>query len=850
MIELPLSNFSGGEVAPEVQGRLDAELFKNSLKRCENFISMTQGALAYRGGSTYDHPTRQLKAARLEKFVYSDDQVYTLEFTDYKLRLYLDDALVLNTGTVAITGATKADPCVISATSHGFVTGDEIYITGVVGMTELNGRFFRVVYIGANSFSIVDLFGNAVDSTAFTTWSSGGTISSVYELATPWPEADVDEVQFDQTGNDVTFTHNDYAPARLTRNSATSWTLATTFSRTADPFVSAAKNITGITQANPGVITSAGHGYVSGHRIKIAGIVGMTELNGASYIVVRINDNTFSLTTLAGVAVNTTAYTAWSSGGTCERENYPATCCYFQGCLYYGGLKDNPDRWCKSRGPDATGVSRYDDFTTGSDDDHAIISNLASIKKQSAFIHWMTALNSFIAIGTEPGVVGLDGGGDGNAITPTSYRTNPVDTTGVNKVVPVSTGDVAYFVQKGGRVLRSFEYDLYADKYRAYDRSFVAPHLSISGFKKLVFQYWKLGLVWAVCNDGRLVCLTAKAKEDVTGWHRHTIGGNGVSILDAVVEPQEDGYDILKLVVERTINDVTVRYIERIRDPWEGLDFKDYFTGDEEADRTAFLDELYESLRNDCNYLDSNIRWDGSARGTITMTPGATTGEGITFTASAPLFAATDVGKLISKRYRDRIGGGQAKIKTFVSSTEVTCDVQIDFDNDDVIPAGDWFLSAKIITGLWHLEGETISVVADGYIHKDVTVTNGTITLSRQAFVVLLGYRYRGVAIPMNLTVMGQTDNSMPLSKNICELSLMVANTIGVQYGTNIYDLQEIFASEEGQLTNRPPVPLSGTYRLSVDDFWSTDKEIIYVQSDPYPCMLQAMNVSWEAGEK
>lgn len=847
MIENLLSNFSGGEVAPEVYGRQESEVYRNSAKRFENFLSMTQGAAVFRGGTTFLHPSRLQKIARIEKFAFNDDQVYTLEFTDGKLRIYEDDELTLNTSTKTITGATKANPCVLTMVGHGFSTNDEIYVTGVAGMTELNGRFFRVTSLTADTCSLQDLFGNNVNSTAFTTYTSGGTAAKVYEVTSPYPEAELDNFQFDQEGNTMTFTHDAYAPYRLTRVSATSWTFAV-FSRTSDPFIASSKTITGATQANPGVITAVGHGYSSGQRVLIEAVGGMTELNGNSYLVVVLTVDTFSIQTLAGVDVNTTSYGSYTTGGTAKRETYPRSCTYFEGCLYYAGSIDNPNRWWRSRGPDSSGASRYDDFTTGTDADHAIISNLASIQKQTAYIHWVVGLNSFLAFGTEAGVIGLDGGGDA-AITPTNFRTRPIDPVGVQKVTPVSDGQTVFYVQKGGRTLRSFEYDLISDRYKSFDRSFLAPHLTVSGIKKIVLQRWKLGLIWAVRNDGKLICLTVKPKEDVTGWHRHTIGGTGVSVLDAVVEPQVEGYDKLKLVVERTINSTTTRYIEYLNDPWEGVNKTDYYTGEDTEDETAYLDELYESMR-ECQYLDSSLQWDGSDRGAITITPGAVTGLNKTFTASASLFTASDVGKLITKRYQDRAGGGQARIISYTNATTVSCDIEVDFDSTTAIPAGDWFLSGTAITGLHHLEGQTIQVVADGRIHPDVVVSGGAVTLVRQSSLVLLGYKYTGILEPLNFILVAALQNSVPFGKNIGQLSVMLADSIGVRYGTSFYDLQEIYASEGGQLTDRPPVPVTGVIDLPVEDTWDINKSILYIQDDPYPCMINAMNASIEVGEQ
>ena len=73
-------------------------------------------------------------------------------------------------GALAITGATQTDPCVVSVTNL-FLGGERVYITGVVGMTELNGRWFTV----ANpTLSTLELVG--VDSTAYGAYVSGGFV--------------------------------------------------------------------------------------------------------------------------------------------------------------------------------------------------------------------------------------------------------------------------------------------------------------------------------------------------------------------------------------------------------------------------------------------------------------------------------------------------------------------------------------------------------------------------------------------------------------------------------------------------------------------------------------------------
>lgn len=154
------------------------------------------------------------------------------------------------------------------------------------------------------------------------------------------------------------------------------------------------------------------------------------------------------------------------------------------------------------------------------------------------------------------------------------------------------------------------------------------------------------------------------------------------------------------------------------------------------------------------------------------------------------------------------------------------------------------------VTGLDHLEGMSVSVVADGIYVGEKTVSAGTITLDDPAGVIHVGLKYRGVLIPLNLIVAGQLQNSISFGKNVSSIALVVANTVGVKYGTSLYNLQDIPDRDSGQEATDPQVPFTGTIPLPNDDKWEEDKNIIYVQDEPYPCKLNAMNVTIEVGEK
>lgn len=81
----------------------------------------------------------------------------------------------LSTATKTITAATKANPCVVTAVAHGYSNGDEIYISGILGMTQLNDRRFTIQNKTVDTFELQD-----ENSTAYTTYSSAGITRTTF----------------------------------------------------------------------------------------------------------------------------------------------------------------------------------------------------------------------------------------------------------------------------------------------------------------------------------------------------------------------------------------------------------------------------------------------------------------------------------------------------------------------------------------------------------------------------------------------------------------------------------------------------------------------------------------------
>ena len=119
-----------------------------------------------------------------------------------------------------------------SGAAASYNNGDWVYLSGIGGMTELNGRTVVVGSATSTSFAIFDVFGNAIDTTSYPAFTSGGTAARIYTLTTPYAAVDLPYLKYTQSAdvmslccwNQVTLT--EYAPMELTRFADNNWTIA------------------------------------------------------------------------------------------------------------------------------------------------------------------------------------------------------------------------------------------------------------------------------------------------------------------------------------------------------------------------------------------------------------------------------------------------------------------------------------------------------------------------------------------------------------------------------------------------------------------------------------------------
>jgi hypothetical protein len=877
-------SFAGGEVAPSLYARTDTTKYATGCRTCRNMMVMRHGGVQNRPGMQFVAELKDSsKQSRFIPFVFNTDQTYILEFGDLYMRVHRQGAQ-LRESAKTITGITNANPCVVTTSAaHGYATGDETYLSEILGAikSRLNGRNFKVIVLSATTFSLKYMDGTAVDSTSFGAYTSGGTSEKVYEITTPYAEADLSELQFVQSADVVTIVHPSYAPRELSRTGHTSWTLGSIeLSPTIDRpvnmkiggegAISSASTvlryrvtavdeetgeeslvglgmpftITGITKANPGVLTvTSFYLNAEGHTFRIRDIAGMTELNNRDFVVKNVTalgggSYSCTLEDENGNAIDTSAYTTYTSGGTLhltsafstvtspstgtpnvvswsrvtnagsynvyrekngsfgylgttslltytddgtlepdmedlppmertpfdEAGSYPSAVTYYQQRLMFANTDDEPEKIWGSRS------GYFKNFTQHSpiQDDDAVTFTMAA--RQVNEVRHMIDLGRLIVLTTsgEHAVVGDSGG----ILRPGEVNPKQYSFNGSSTLPPIVVGGNALYVQARGAIVRDLAFDLESDGYRGNDLTIFAAHL-VDDYTLTDWTYQQIphSIVWCVRSDGTLLGLTYIREHQIVGWHRHDTDG----LIEAACSVPEGTVDALYLIVKRTINGATKRYVERL------------------ASRS--IDDIVDAV-----FMDAALTFDGrndDTTHTMTLSGGTdwTSTETLTLTSSTSFFQSTDVGNQIHLKVLDADGEVTDVIRftiaAYTSGTVVTGKAH------KTVPASlrttataNWSRAVDELTGLWHLEGKEVSVMADGHVvanpnnesYDVLTVTNGAITMDRPFAVVHVGLPYLSDLQTLDIdTVQGET--LVNKKKLITEVSMHVEKSRGLWVG-------------------------------------------------------------------
>lgn len=743
-------SFAGGELSPGLWGRLDLGKFQTGLALCQNFIVTPQGPVDSRPGFEYVLKAKQLGAA-LIPFEYSDEQSFALEFGEEYIRFHTQGGTLLETAQ-AITGISQASPGVLTYSGADPANGDWVYLTGISGMTELNGRYVVVsaVNTGANTFALTDLFGAAIETTDFGAYTSGGTMARVYEIETDYLAADLFDLHFVQSADVLTIVHRSYPVSELRRLSATSWTWTP---------VSFAPGITA--PAAPTVLPNedAEEGDPVDHEYVITAVAERTleesvasasttasqdltaagnylDVSPAAEITGAVRYNVYKRAGVFGYIGQTTYGKALRDDNITPdttktpplvsepfTSEQPRAVSYYEQRRVFGGGGDSPQHIWTTR----SGTESNLTYSVPTQDDDAITARIVAREAQT--VRHLVPLGELLAL-TSGGVWQISSP-DGGALTP-AIRVRPQSYVGASMVQPMVTSNSVLYAQARGSHIRELTYAGEKSAYAVDDVCIMAPHLfDFRAIVQLAYAKAPQPMLWAVRDDGMLLGMTHSPEHEVKAWHRHVTTGDFKSVC-AVAEGAEDG---VYVIVEREINGATVQYIERMH------------SREFEQAQDAFC-------------VDAGSTYDGGA--------------------------------------------------------------------------------ASIISGLHHLEGQTVAILADGGVEPPQVVEDGQITLSAPASLVHVGLGYDCDLQTLPLTVQSAEAFGVSAVKNVNEVALRLRQAGAPRVGPAFDNLREYAVRTPADPFGAAPPLLTQVVRVKPSPSWGEDGAVCLRQSDPLP-----MSVLW-----
>ena len=892
-------SFAGGELSPEMFGRIDDVKFQTGAAKMRNFIATPQGPAENRPGTQFVAETKDsTKRARLIPFTYSTTQTMVLEVGDQYIRFHTQGATLQAGSPAAYNGATA------------YVIGD-LVSSG-----------------GTNYYCIAPTTGNAPPNATY--WYP--LPSSAYEIPTPYLEADIPTIHYVQSADVLTLVHPNYAPRELRRLGATTWTLSTIsfvapVAVPGAPTVTASRgdalNITGITKANPGVITTVGnHGFAVGDSIYVDGGT-MTQLAGFYLVNSVPAANTLSVKAYdTGVPVNTTSYTTWTSGGFVQfgdksldfdnyyvvtaiaqnavdesaaspsgnvinnlnaigakntiswsavsgalryniykrqsglygyigqtastsfdddniapdmgitppivetpfvgAGNYPRAVSYFEQRRIFAGTNNAPQTMWMTRSGTESDLS----YTLPSKDSDRI--NIRVAAREANTINHIVPLTQLLLLtsAAEWRVSPVNS----DVLTPSTISVRPQSYIGANDVQPeIVNNTVVYCAARGGHV-RELGYSWQASGFVTGDLSIRAAHLFDDlDITDMCYSKAPQPILWFVSSNGNLLGLTYMPEQQIGAWHQHDTDG----LFESTTAVAEGSEDRVYVMVKRTIGGNTKRYVERMA-----------------SRQITTLDR--------CFFVDCGLTYDGNnaTATTVTVSGGTTWGPSdvLTITASSAIFQfpststpPTDINDAIvltdaaGNKYRLRIIGTSS---TTVATARVDVTLPVALRNTATTV---WGFARDTVSGLSHLEGKTVSILADGAVQPQRTVSSGSVTIDRAAVVIHVGLPYESdlQTLPAVMSLDGYGQGRY---KNVNKAYIRVFKSSGIFIGPTADRLVEA-KQRTTEPYGTPPSLKSDEIDVDLKPAWRAGGQVYLRQADPLPLSVVGLTLEVVLGD-
>ena len=830
---LALSSFVSGEFSAKLDGRTDFEKYSSGCKTMENMLVHPQGASTRRVGTQFISEVKDSSAkTRLIPFEFSTTQTYMLEFGNQYIRFFKDKGQITE-GNKTITGITAANPAVVTSSSHGYSNGDFVIITGVVGMTQVNGKTFKVADKTTNTFELQDVDGTDINSSSYTAYSSGGIANKIYQITTSYTTAQLFDLKFAQSADVLYITHNSHEVSKLSRTGHTSWSLDE-IEFTDGPYLSqntTAPTMTpGATSGDDVTLTASASTFAStdvGRLINFSnGYAKVRSYTSATVVKIDIKDN-FD---------NTSAVTTWKLGAFSDTTGHPSCVSFFEQRLVFAGTTDEPQTLYFSKSGD------YENMTTGTNADDAMVYTIAS--NQVNAIRYLKAVRTLI-VGTSGGEWTVSADGTDAAVTPSNVTIKKQSSYGSSTVDAQPAGNATLFLQRAKRKIRELAYDFDVDGYTAPDLTILNETVTDSGINEMAYQQSPDSNLWCVREDGILACLTYQRSDNVVAWSRHKVGGIGQECT-ITVSDYANIANGTKLIFTKSNGD-EVTFTSTTGTAGTG-EFKT------ETNNNTTADNIYSAINAHADFTVANpsaavvtIR-ESSHEATGFLTCKSNDPDRLTVQdESFPVVES--IASISGALNEDELW---LTVKRIINgSTRRYVECFSDFDFDETTSTDFHFVDSGLsydgtattsITGLDHLEGQTVQILADGSTHADKIVSSGAITLDRSSKKVKVGLGYNSILQTMRIEGGSAEGTGQGKVKRISKVVIRLFNTVGVKCGPSLTNLETVpFRTTSSDLDTPVSTLLAGDKTVEFTDDYNSDGFIFVKQDQPLPLSLLAL---------
>tara|TARA_B100002051_G_scaffold276412_1_gene324412 strand:- start:11425 stop:13890 length:2466 start_codon:yes stop_codon:yes gene_type:complete len=810
--------FSGGEISPEMFGRIDDSKYQQGAATMRNFIAKPQGPAENRPGFAFVKEVKDsAQAVRLMSFTFSTVQTMVIEMGDQYFRFHTQGATLNYSNGTAWNSATN-------------------YVTGDIAL-----------YNGVNYYAKTEHQNQAPPSTGY--WYALPA-DMTYEIPSPYLEAELFDIHYVQSADVMTIVHPSHAPRELRRLGATQWELKTINfgSPIASPTgVSVSAYIPSSSSTNTDtyedheyVVTAIGSNLIDesaqsssssvSNNIFVTGAKNTISWNAVSgaarYRVYKeqagvygfLGETTSTTIVDANIAPDFSRTPPVYDNPFPSSNNFPGAVSYFEQRRVFAGTNNDPQTIYMTKSGTESNMS----FGIPIRDDDRIKFRVAA-REANTIRHIVPLTQLLLLTGSAEWRIASV---NSDAITPSSISVKPQSYVGANNAQPVIVNNsMVYAAARGGHV-RELGYNWQANGFITGDLSLRAPHL-FDNFRiaDMALAKAPLPIVWMTSSSGKLIGFTYVPEQQVGAWHQHDTDGT----FESVATVSEGDDDVVYCVIKRTINGASKKYIERMGT------------------------RLYATQR-DSFFVDAGATYNGTNTNTgrnVTISGGTnyTKGESVTITANYNLFNAPpsldDVGDAIvlvdgTNYYRCNIVSTTSQT---VATVKLDRDLPANLRNTAITT---YEVARNVISGITWLEGKTVSILADGAVHPQKVVSSGSITLDRASSIVHVGLPYESDLQSLPLALQAEAFGQGRV-KNLNHVWVRVLESSGIFAGPSADKLVEA-KQRTTEPYGSPPNLKTEDIKIMLTPTWQDNGQLFVRQSDPLPLTIVGLTLEVAIG--